>query len=68
MFSFSLFLHYFVAKSDYTIGCANEIIRTVFNAVPDLHFLLLALPRKVSPEQAIEQIFHPIEGTKDTGE
>ncbi|XP_077972543.1 cilia- and flagella-associated protein 61-like [Styela clava] len=58
----SLFLHYFVAKSDYTIGCATEIVRTVFNAVPDLHFLFLVLRNNVKPEQALGQIFHQIEG------
>lgn len=61
----SLFLHYFVAKSDYTIGCATEIVRTVFNAVPDLHFLFLILRNNVRPEQALGQIFEQIEGKKD---
>ena len=40
----TLFLHYFVAKKEYAMGCAQEIIRTAFNAVPDLHFLFLSVP------------------------
>ena len=40
----SLFLHYFVAKPEYANGCAREIVRTAFNAVPDVHFLFLCVP------------------------
>ena len=40
----TLFMHYFVAKKDYAHGCAREMVRTAFNAVPDVHFLLLAVP------------------------
>jgi hypothetical protein len=40
----SVFLHYFVAKPDYAQGCARELIRTMFNAVPDVHYCLLAVP------------------------
>lgn len=45
----SLFMHYFVAKAEYPQGCAREIIRTAFNAVPDLHFLFLIVPLGVYP-------------------
>ena len=40
----SLFMHYFVAKPEYANGCAREIVRTAFNAVPDVHFLFLGVP------------------------
>lgn len=40
----TLFMHYFVAKKEYAHGCAREIVRTAFNAVPDVHFLFLAVP------------------------
>ena len=45
----SLFLHYFVAKPDYTMGCAKEIMRTLFNAVPDVHQCFLVVPTGVFP-------------------
>lgn len=45
----SLFLHYFVAKADYTHGCAKEILRTLFNAVPDVHNCFLVVPTGVFP-------------------
>ena len=45
----TLFMHYFVAKPEYSKGCAAEIIRTVFNAVPDLHYCFLVAPNGVFP-------------------
>lgn len=49
----SLFLHYFVAKPEYANGCAREIVRTAFNAVPDVHFLFLAVPMGAYPGKFI---------------
>ena len=40
----TLYLHYFVAKSDYMKGCARELIRTMFNAVSHVHYCFLAVP------------------------
>ena len=45
----TLFLHYFVAKPEYSHGCAREIVRTMFNAVPDLHYCFLIVPTGVYP-------------------
>ena len=45
----SLFMHYFVAKQEYSHGCAREIVRTMFNAVPDLHYCFLVVPTGVFP-------------------
>ncbi|XP_072032047.1 cilia- and flagella-associated protein 61-like [Amphiura filiformis] len=53
----TLFMHYFVAKSEFSHGSAREIIRTVFNAVPDIHFLFLIVPSGVTPEPALSDIF-----------
>jgi hypothetical protein len=50
----SLFMHYFVAKPEYAHGCAREIIRTAFNAVPDLHFLFLLVPMGAYPGKSLE--------------
>jgi len=61
MFATSLFLHYFTAKDDYTIGCASEIVRTVFNAVPELRFVFLTLRAEVQLEPALAEIFEPVE-------
>ncbi|KAK3611320.1 hypothetical protein CHS0354_029969 [Potamilus streckersoni] len=56
----SLFLHYFVAKTGYVHGCAREIIRTAFNAVPDVHYLFLVVPKNVYPEAEIADLFKPM--------
>jgi len=45
----SVFMHYFVSKQDYEHGCARELVRTMFNAIPDVHYCLLAVPAGVTP-------------------
>ncbi|RUS82159.1 hypothetical protein EGW08_010093, partial [Elysia chlorotica] len=57
----TLFLHYFVAKKEYALGCAQEIIRTAFNAVPDLHFLFLSVPVGTFPDPSLAHAFKPME-------
>nr|XP_020734096.1 cilia- and flagella-associated protein 61 isoform X2 [Odocoileus virginianus texanus] len=44
----TLFMHLFVAVEEYSVGCCKEIIRTVFKAVPDLHFVFLIVPSCMS--------------------
>ncbi|XP_012942608.1 cilia- and flagella-associated protein 61 [Aplysia californica] len=61
----ALFLHYFVAKKEYAMGCAQEIIRTAFNAVPDLHFLFLSVPVGQFPDPSLAQAFKPMEKRED---
>lgn len=53
----SLYMHYFVAKKEYAAGCAREIIRTAFNAVPDLHYLFLNVPMGTYPDPSLDGIF-----------
>ncbi|OWF50418.1 cilia- and flagella-associated protein 61-like isoform X2 [Mizuhopecten yessoensis] len=60
----TLFMHYFVGKSDYAHGCCREIIRTAFNAVPDLHFLYLFVPMKAYPESALDEVFKQVDKTE----
>lgn len=57
----SLFMHYFVAKQEYAQGCAREIVRTVFNAVPDLQYVFLVVPMGIFPDASIAGIFKPLE-------
>uniref|UniRef100_A0A8C6ZJ35 Cilia and flagella associated protein 61 n=1 Tax=Nothoprocta perdicaria TaxID=30464 RepID=A0A8C6ZJ35_NOTPE len=40
----TLFLHLFVARDEYAAGCSQEIVRTIFNVVPELQFVLLFMP------------------------
>ncbi|XP_076463469.1 cilia- and flagella-associated protein 61-like [Babylonia areolata] len=64
----SLFMHYFVARKDYAQGCAREIVRTAFNAVPDLHFIFLVVPVGVFPDASVASVFDPMDkGESSTG-
>ena len=45
----TLFLHYFVALPEYSHGCAKEIIRTLFNSAPGIHYCFLLVPTGVFP-------------------
>lgn len=56
----SLFMHYFVAKKAYARECALEIVRTAFNAVPNVHFLYLVVPKGLYPESYLADIFKPL--------
>ncbi|KAJ7378513.1 Cilia and flagella associated protein 61 [Desmophyllum pertusum] len=53
-------MNYFVAKSDFAYGCATEIIRTVFNAVPFLHYIFLVVPRGVETGSTLTELFKPM--------
>lgn len=53
----SVFIHYFVAKPEYSHGCAREIVRTMFNAVPDLHYCFLVVPTGVFPGESFRFLY-----------
>uniref|UniRef100_A0A674JDP9 Cilia and flagella associated protein 61 n=1 Tax=Terrapene triunguis TaxID=2587831 RepID=A0A674JDP9_9SAUR len=53
----TLFMHLFVANDEYAVGCAQEIIRTVFNAVPEVHFILLFVPSHVDLGKSLGTFF-----------
>ncbi|KAM6163775.1 cilia- and flagella-associated protein 61 [Rhynchocyon petersi] len=53
----TLFMHLFVAVDEYSIGCCKEIIRSVFKAVPELHFLFLIVPSYMSLGSALITVF-----------
>lgn len=56
----TVFLQYFVSKGDYSHGCAEEIIRTMFNAVPSIHYCLLSVPIGVFPDASLSEIFEEV--------
>lgn len=49
----TLFMHYFVSKSDFSHGCAQEIMRIVFSAAPMVHYCFLIVPSGVYPGSLI---------------
>ncbi|ELV12996.1 hypothetical protein TREES_T100008128 [Tupaia chinensis] len=56
----TLFLHLFVAVDEYSIGCCKEIIRTVFKAVPELHFIFLIVPSYMSLGSTLITVFDQV--------
>ncbi|KAH9523040.1 Cilia- and flagella-associated protein 61 [Bulinus truncatus] len=48
-------------QGSYAAGCAQEIIKTAFNAVPDLHFLFLVVPNGFKPDPSLARVFAPME-------
>ncbi|KAF6284179.1 cilia and flagella associated protein 61 [Rhinolophus ferrumequinum] len=53
----TLFMHLFVAVNEYSVGCCKEIIRTVFKAVPELHFIFLIVPSYISLGSTLITVF-----------
>ncbi|GCB67918.1 hypothetical protein scyTo_0005224 [Scyliorhinus torazame] len=56
----TLFMHLLVAKSEVAGGCAKEIVRSVFNAIRELHFIILAVRKKVALDPAVSVLFAPM--------
>ncbi|OBS82643.1 hypothetical protein A6R68_23363 [Neotoma lepida] len=56
----TLFMHFFVAVDEYSTGCLKEIIRTVFKAVPELHFIFLIVPAYVSLGSTLITVFDQV--------
>ncbi|XP_043552797.1 cilia- and flagella-associated protein 61 [Chiloscyllium plagiosum] len=56
----TLFLHLLVTKSRVAGGCAREIVRTVFNDIRELHYIILAVPKKVALDPAVSVLFAPM--------
>lgn len=56
----TLFMHLFVAVDEYSVGCCKEIIRTVFRAVPELHFIFLVVPSYMSLGSTLITVFDQV--------
>ncbi|XP_038661884.1 cilia- and flagella-associated protein 61 isoform X1 [Scyliorhinus canicula] len=56
----TLFMHLLVAKPEVAGGCAKEIVRSVFNAIRELHFIILAVRKKVALDPAVSVLFAPM--------
>ncbi|XP_034059111.1 cilia- and flagella-associated protein 61 [Gymnodraco acuticeps] len=61
----TLFLHFFVADTDFATASAKEILRAVFNAVAELEYILLLSPYAGVLEEALEEVFDPLQRLTD---
>ncbi|KAM8945471.1 cilia- and flagella-associated protein 61 [Pelodytes ibericus] len=62
----TLFLHLFVAKDEYSLESIQEIMKVVFEAVPDVHFLCLIVPQNAFLVPAIASMFEPMKIVPDS--
>uniref|UniRef100_A0A2K5ISB2 Cilia- and flagella-associated protein 61 N-terminal domain-containing protein n=1 Tax=Colobus angolensis palliatus TaxID=336983 RepID=A0A2K5ISB2_COLAP len=56
----TLFMHLFVAVDEYSVGCCKEILRTVYKAVPELHFVFLIVPSYMSLGSTLITVFDQV--------
>ncbi|KPP73368.1 hypothetical protein Z043_107555 [Scleropages formosus] len=61
----TLFMHLFVALPEFSIASAKEIVRTVFSAIPDLHYIFLVTTNSSSLEPALAELFEPLACLQD---
>ncbi|XP_056423611.1 cilia- and flagella-associated protein 61 isoform X2 [Hyla sarda] len=59
----TLFLHLFVSEDEFSLQSIKEIMRAVFKAVADLHFICLVTPHKVTLTPALASVFEPVRYT-----
>ena len=62
----TLFLHFFASQSEFSIGCALEIVKSAFRAVPECHYIILCVPTNVALDTAIASLFTEMNRTPDT--
>lgn len=53
----TLFLHFFTSQSEFSISCAQEIIKSAFKAVPECHYILLCVPINSIQEPSLSSMF-----------
>ncbi|XP_068088540.1 cilia- and flagella-associated protein 61 isoform X2 [Hyperolius riggenbachi] len=56
----TLFLHLFVTKEEFSLVSIQEILRSVFNTVADLHFICLVVPHGITLPTALAATFEPM--------
>ncbi|XP_042359745.1 cilia- and flagella-associated protein 61 [Plectropomus leopardus] len=63
----TLFLHLFVAQPDFATASVKEIMRAVFNAIPELEYICLVSPNVGSLEPVLDEMFEPMQRLTDPG-
>ncbi|XP_040920588.1 cilia- and flagella-associated protein 61 [Toxotes jaculatrix] len=63
----TLFLHLFVAQTNFATASVKEIMRTVFNAITELEYICLVSPNISDLEPALDDMFEPLQRLTDPG-
>jgi hypothetical protein len=53
----TLFMHLFVAEPEFSFACVEEIVKSVFKAVPECHYVLLCVPNNIIVERHLTAVF-----------
>lgn len=53
----TLFMHFFTSQSEFSISCAQEIVKSTFKAVPECHYILLCVPINSVQEPSLASMF-----------
>ncbi|CAL8312281.1 unnamed protein product [Lota lota] len=56
----TLFLHLFVAQPSFAPDSIREILRAVFHAITELHYILLVSPHLHDLDPVLEEVFEPL--------
>lgn len=54
----TLFMHLFVAHAEFSMACAEEIVKSVFKVAPECHYIVLCVPSGVVPDMCLSSLFH----------
>ncbi|CAF0802788.1 unnamed protein product [Brachionus calyciflorus] len=62
----TLFLHFFASQNEFSISCAQEIIKSAFKAVPECHYILLCIPINTVQEPSLASMFNEMKRNNNT--
>lgn len=58
-------MHFFAAQSQFSIACAQEIVKSAFKAVPECHYILLCVPINTVQEPSLASMFNELKRRKN---
>lgn len=59
-------MHFFASQPEFSIGCAQEIVKSAFRAVPECHYIILCIPTNAAVDTSIVSLFTEMDRTPDT--
>jgi hypothetical protein len=60
----TLFLTFFATAAEFSIASIQEIVKSVFKAVAECHYILLCVPRNAIPDTNLTKIFKELRPTE----
>ena len=60
----TLFLTFFATAAEFSIASIQEIVKSVFKAVAECHYILLCVPRNAIPDTNLTSVFKELKSTE----